>query len=460
MNKRSSFLPLLLIVPWTLAGVLGAMIISNSHASNIFEGPALIASTVITLGPLLVYLALTRPLGLPFALYAVLSEFDHLFPPGPLGTLAKLGGFLVSGALLIKFLRGEKLIKPGPELYGWLMFFTWVVISLLWSYEPGSGLREIQQYVSLFALYLLITITTSDESDMRISIIAVIGAALGAAAFSLSSYGSSHFSSTESARATLFNGNRGNYIDPNHLAASLQIPFALLLIMMFRERHPILKGCYLVGCALLVIGMLVTGSRTGIIGAGCIFLYFFFRSRYRIQLSFIGVGMVALSLLIPTVWTRFGDQTSGALGGRLPIWRVAFSAFKDHWLIGNGTGTFISAYELALRKVFEPPAFFYQSIESHDIFVYAGVQFGIVGIALVAWAWWQQFRALKMIPSNDPFYDLRLALEAGTIALFIEACTLDLLTFKYLWIAFSLTAIVRATWFRRSMASKQAANPI
>jgi len=228
----------------------------------------------------------------------------------------------------------------------------------------------------------------------------------------------------------------------------LQVPLALLLVMMLRERNPIVKGIYLLGCAVLAGGMLATGSRAGMVCAVVVFMYLLLRGGHKLQLAVIGIGGALFSLAIPTVWTRFGDQTSGELGGRLPIWRVGFAAFKDHWLFGHGAGSFMVSYEQALRKAFEPPSFFYNSIESHDIFLYAAVEFGVVGVVLVAAAWWFQFRALKDIPAGDPFYDLRLAMEAGTLALLVEACTLDLLTFKYIWIAFGLTEIIRGVRLR------------
>jgi len=442
--KRLGFSPLLLIIPWTLVCLLGSLLLNGFD----FEAPALVVGGVVALTPLLIYLALKRPLGFPFAIYAALSEFDNLLPPGPAGTVAKFGGILVISMLLIKTLGIKRMVKPGRELFGWFLFFVWVGASMTWSEDPGRGMREMQQYISLFVLYALLSVAVADITDMRLAIFSVIGAALAAAALGLSAYGSHLASKAALMRATLSNTSN-NFIDPNHLAASLQMPLVLLLIVMLRERNPILKSFYLLGCAVLGGGMLVTGSRAGMVSIAVAFIYLLLRSRYKLQLAVIGLGGGLLSLTIPTVWSRFADQTSGQLGGRLPIWRVGFAAFKEHWFIGHGAGSFMVAYEQALRKAFEPPSFFYSSINGHDVFVYAGVEFGVVGIVLIAAAWWFQFRALKEIPPGDPFYDLRLAIEAATLALFVEACTLDLLTFKYVWIAFGLTEIVRGVRLRR-----------
>jgi O-antigen ligase len=443
MTKRIT--PLMLIIPWMLICLIGAAMLSGFD----LEAPTLAFGSVLALAPLIIYIALKRPFGFPFALYAVFAEFDHLFPPGPLGTVAKIGGLLVSFTLLVKLVHRKRLTKPGPEVLAWFVFFAWACISLIWTADTGVGMREMQQYFSLFFLYVLLSIATADATDMRMVVIAVIGSGVMAALFGLSSYHSSQMgSATSMLRTTLSNGSLNNFVDPNHMAASLQMPFSLLLITMFRERNVFLKICYFLGCAILVGGLLVTGSRAGVIGVGAIFLFLLLRSRHRLQITTGGIIALLLSLAIPTVWTRFGDQTSGEFGGRLPIWHVVWTAFKDHWIIGRGIGSLSIAYDEALLETFQLPAYFHRDVTSHNIFLYTGVQLGIIGVMLLTTAWWFQFRALKNIQPGNVFYDLRLALEAGTLALLIEACTLDLLTFKYLWVAFSITEIVRGVHAR------------
>lgn len=454
-RRTISGAPLVLIAAWMGACIIGAALLSGANLPLPFIGvlaksnAALPFAVALTLAPLLIYLAFSRPLGLPFAIYAGLAQFDHLFPPGAVGTIAKLGGLLVALVLGVRLLRSGRFRIPGGEIFGWGLFFTWMLISLSWSYAIPLGMHEIQQFSGLFFLFILIAVTRADERDARFVIFSVIGAALGAALFGLISYHSQTPSSSGVVRVTLWNASRNNFVDPNHLAASLQLPFSLLLMAMFRERRPLFKLLQASGCAILAAGMLATGSRTGAIGMGSILLFLLFRSRYRLQISLMTTIALSMSLFMPTVWERFNDDTSGAGGGRFPIWRVAFEAFKSHWLIGHGSGTFIPAYEMALTKSFEPPSFFFQSIESHDIFVYAAVQFGVIGIALLIHAWWRQLRTMTIIPPNTPWYDLRLAIEAGMLALLIESFTLDLLTFKYLWIAFSVAAVVRSAWLQQ-----------
>jgi hypothetical protein len=445
--KRRGFTPLVFIIPWTFCCLLGSAFLSGFD----LEAPALVFGSVIALAPLLTYLALQRPLGLPFALYAVLAEFDNLLARGPMGTVAKYAGICVIAMLLVKVVWTKRLVKPGRELLGWFLFFAWAGVSLAWTADPGRGAVYMQQYIGLFILYALLSVSVADITDVRLAIFSVIGAAVTLAAFELSSYRSHLSSSAVVFRATLSGANK-NFIDENQLAASLQMPFALLLIVMLRERNPALKCCYLLGCAVLGGGMLATGSRAGIVCTGVSFLYLLLRSRRRLQLAAIGVAGLLFSLAIPTVWARFGDQTSGELGGRLPIWRVGFAALQDHWLAGHGAGSFIVAYQQALFKVYQPLEYFYPSIESHNSLIYAGVEFGVIGVVLLLLACWFQFRALKNVPPENPFYELRLAIEAGTLALFVEACTLDLLTFKYIWIAFGLTEIVRGTQLRAATA--------
>jgi O-antigen ligase len=439
------FSPLFLMIPWTLLCLTGAGMLSGFD----LQAPAFAVGSVLAFLPLLIYIALRRPLGLPFALYAILAEFDNLLPPGPMGTIAKLSGFLLLVVIFVKLLYGKRFTKSGYELLAWFLYFTWTAASLIWTIDFGGGIKELQQYVSLFLLYALLSVSTADATDIRTATLAVSSAGVMVGLFELASYHSAALNSTTSVlRATLSASDTNNVVDPNQLGSSLQVPLALLLVIMFRERNIFLKLCYLLGCCIILGGLLATASRSGIIALGVGFLFLLLRSRHRLQLGVITASALSLSLFIPTVWARFGDQTSGQFGGRLPIWHVAWAAFRDHWLIGQGIGSRFMAYDQALREAFQEPLYYHRDVTCHNIFLCSGVQFGIIGVLLLFAAWWLQFRSLKNIPPNNPLYDLRLALEAGTIALFIESCTLDTLTFKYLWIAFSLTAIVRNAYLR------------
>jgi hypothetical protein len=68
---------------------------------------------------------------------------------------------------------------------------------------------------------------------------------------------------------------------------------------------------------------------------------------------------------------------------------------------------------------------------------------GVFGLALILVAWFYQFRVVACIPRSSPLFVARVAIEAGTVGLFINAISLDVMFYKYLWAAFTLGVLVR-----------------
>jgi hypothetical protein len=63
---------------------------------------------------------------------------------------------------------------------------------------------------------------------------------------------------------------------------------------------------------------------------------------------------------------------------------------------------------------------------------------GVIGLFLVLTAWYLTFRQSRFVPVTSDFYIVRLALEATTLALFIDAQFIDPVYIKYMWLACSL----------------------
>jgi O-antigen ligase len=201
----------------------------------------------------------------------------------------------------------------------------------------------------------------------------------------------------------------------------------------------------------------VTESRGALIAFAVGVLYLIVRSRRRWQLISLATVVSVVIVFIPGVIARFSDPTAGDASGRYQIWHVGFAAFKHHWFAGHGFGMFMPAYQSAFLE-FSQPAVGMQRIQMpHNIVVEFAVELGLIGVALMLYAWWSQFRTLREIgPQEGGWFDARLAVEATTLALFVSALSLDLLTFKYLWLAISAAWILRAAY--RTTAPLRASN--
>ena len=168
----------------------------------------------------------------------------------------------------------------------------------------------------------------------------------------------------------------------------------------------------------------------------------------------------------PTRLARFNEIADTGGAGRLGIWRVALVAFSRHPILGAGAGNFSIAYNDAFLSV---PAFSamkiveaaHFTIAPHNNLVWIGVELGAVGLVAFLYAWWKQFRALRVVPERSDLYPLRVAIEGAIIGQFVCGFFLGTLIYKYLWLAFMLAMIVRnAELDKGGLARENVVSPV
>jgi O-antigen ligase len=210
-----------------------------------------------------------------------------------------------------------------------------------------------------------------------------------------------------------------------------------------RARRVVAKLAGIGALIVLVTAILLSGSREGFTGILLICIYYLVRSRYRFQLAAVGA---ALALMIATmqtsVWERFSTALATGGSGRTSIWAVGLEAAKHNLLVGYGIGNFQSAYDLFYLKVQQVYPFGFDS-PAHNILVHYIVELGLVGLALLGWFFWAQFRSLKDIGKTNELFDDRVTMEAALVAIIGVSMTIDLFTYKYAWLVFSMIALLR-----------------
>ena len=397
-------------------------------------------------GPIAAYAALTAPIVFPFSLYLLLVPFDNLLAIESFGTLTKLLGLASACAIAIRMMLTRRYIVPDKAILSWLPFLLVSLASLGWATDPMSGVSQVLSLIELFALYALLAFMPMDRKSLGIIIAAIIVGAVVAGAYGFYLF---HNGQNVSEEGRVLIRTAGAKIDPNHFAASMLVPLALAVTAFVEARRPSLRVFSLLAIATIGVGILVSGSRGGIVSAGVILAILIWRSRKRmllVGLTLAGGGIALASF--GNVVQRFGLIAATQGSGRLAIWRVAGVAFSRHPILGAGVGNFSIAYNDAFLSV---PAFAsmkivegaHFTIAPHNDLVWVGVELGAVGLAALLYAWWMQLRALRAIPERSDLYPLRITIEAAIIGQFVCGLFLGTLTYKYLWLAFMLAMILR-----------------
>jgi putative inorganic carbon (hco3(-)) transporter len=138
--------------------------------------------------------------------------------------------------------------------------------------------------------------------------------------------------------------------DGNDFALSVNIVVPYCLFLMLESKTKMRKLVYAGTLVVLVLAVVVTQSRGGVITLACIGLYFWLKSDRKI-LGVIGFGLIAVIALsfAPTGLSQrmghlTGEELDGSAQGRLLAWGSAVRMAAENPLLGVGVGHFPVKY--------------------------------------------------------------------------------------------------------------------
>ena len=404
-----------------------------------------IASAIVFLGPALVWLALTRPILFPYALFALLVPFDNLLGIGSSGTVTRLLGLASGACFLFTIVRTRRIIAPGATIVWIAAMLLYGAITLVWSIDPTTGNLDWRTLFELGALYAIASLVPIQARDLRVIVAAIISGGVIAGLYGIYTFHGEH-AALLSADATgrLWFSFGGHRLDVNLFADSLILPVALSMWAWLNARWGAYKLAVSAGLIVMLYAISLTASRESFLAIGAMVAVFGWRSRWGARVVPILAGLALFGFLSPTVRERFSEAISTGGAGRSAIWHVGLKAFERHPVFGWGFGSFADAYNRVYLQVFQHYDAGWTRA-SHNLFVHYGVEGGICAIGLVLAVWIAQWRQARDLSAISSLADLSNALCAALVGLFIAAMFIDLFATKTLWLAFALIAQARST---------------
>ncbi|MCC6832417.1 MAG: oligosaccharide flippase family protein [Thermoleophilia bacterium] len=345
----------------------------------------LVAIAVVTL--------LLSDLTIGVVAFVLIQPLALVIPAGE-AVVAKGAGviLMVTWAVALRYRssRGKYLgfvASNAPVVFLIVAFMGWLVASLLWSINTAASIDAIQRYALGFVLLGIVFTATFDR-----------GAAIRVAgAFSLSGGLSTLLGLAMNRR-----GDEGRFIgtflDANEYAAFC-VPSLLIAVALAASASTPLRRIAFLSTALLCgAGIVLSGSRGGIIAIGAalaVWIVFGGRWRVRVLVASIAVVFVLVGYIetaaSPALRTRIetvykGQQFGTSAGtGRADIWQVGLRVYRAHPAVGTGTGTFTDATPryLAQAGLVRRLDFFTETPKvAHNMYLHLLVEVGIVGLAL------------------------------------------------------------------------------
>ncbi len=439
-----------LVVGCAMAALFIGVNVGNCGASSV---PLMCQPTTgipIAIGiaalPLLIYATRRRAIAALFGLYILLVPIDDALLVGHAFSITKLLGIATAAIALAIIVSRRPEIRLPQAVFGWSAVVGLMALSLIWGINPNDSIPALVAVVSAFILLVVIVAAPIDAVDFRAIIAATIasGVVVGIVAMVMARHELSNVAG-QAGRLYLSFGTAT--LDPNRFAASLLLPVAMTVGAITQVR-----GWRRVGLLAILpfplAAIYFTASRGAVLALAAMAIFAIFRSKHRVVLFALLALAIVLMLVIPnevttriftegTASTNLGvTEQSGGGAGRLDIWTIALAAFRGHWLLGTGMGTFPSAYDHVFFSGYEPQYMGWNRAP-HSLLVSTGTELGVVGILTLIWALVLQFRSVRFIGPEHPYPWLRDVFGCAFIGMLVAALFVDVLTTKFSWLLFT-----------------------
>jgi len=168
---------------------------------------------------------------------------------------------------------------------------------------------------------------------------------------------------------------------PNELGATMACTIPLFVYFSFTKQLGRLRLVFMTGLALTIFTLMLTGSRSGLIGFMASMVFVWWKSRHRVILGAIGVILaIGMFAALPEQYKgRYATITTSSLDGssqeRLKVWTKGMEMFASRPITGVGIGCFGTANAAAFSGGARA-----SWLESHSLYVQVPAEMGLVGI--------------------------------------------------------------------------------
>lgn len=416
---------------------------------------ALVAAPV-ALG--LVVLCLREPMRVALPLYAALIPFSGILSVGTsrFGSLSSLVGIVLGAGLVLQLVRRTRSgrIELSPTVPIWLLFLGFAGATVLWSQAPQKTTSGFMVLGSLVLIFVFVALSPVDRGVLRrLENGLLLGglASVGYGLFQLIVLGG--FPSDVPGAGIAPDGRFGNdLLGPNNQAVALVLPLVISLVRSVSHENRSWRLRYAVMAALLLGGVLMTGSRGGLLAtaAALATLVLVAPAGRRMLLRYSVVGLAVGGFVFLATPFGIAERTveTTSTSGRTDIWRVGLAACPEYCTFGAGWGTFPDVYADTQASVPEARVLVGAgAYEPHNVWLLAAVELGLPGLLLLTAGLAVGIVEAVRLPGG-----LRAPPLSGLVATIVAATFLSNLEFKFFWMALILVVL------SRNLASSEAAD--
>ena len=337
-----------------------------------------------------------------------------------------------------------------PAMVGpWIAFVSLAALTTVWSVSITHSTDAVPVLASVGIVFLALNLVETPVGLVDVLRRAVVLGGVAGALWGLVNF----------VAGTLPVGGGGtprfSAIDaPNATAAAMLLPFVLALDAAVSP-HGLFRtgGARAVGrrveaglAALVIVGILITGSRGGLVAAvvGAVVVLVARGARLRLRGVLVALAVVgAVFLTAPPALQ--GHLTATHSTGRTGLWALGAEACADHCLVGSGYGSFPYVYTQVFRTSPDASGYHDADFKAHNVWLEAAVETGLVGVAVLLAAVGLTARHAWRAPAQR-----RPSTLAALAAVLTATMFLSHLSFRYFWLVLIYVALAGQAGTTRS----------
>ena len=307
--------------------------------------PLVIAATVVLVG---------RPLTVTLPLFAAVLPFGGLLSVGSsrFSSLSSILGLLLVAGLLVQVVAGRRTGVPmSLTVPLWMLFLAVAGATTLWSLDAATTAVGFVVLGSLSALYILVSMSPVDRGVLRRTENGLLVGGVAVTCYGLVQLLVPGWVPRPRGRGPAGSGGRfGNdLLGPDNEAVSLLLPLVIALSRSVTRERPRSRMEHAGLAALMLLGVLMTGSRGGILAADRVRAgpgASRARSGRRRLLTYTVVGLMlgAVAFFLHPLGIAERTVATSSSSGRFAIWRVGLAACPQYCPLGSGWETFPLVY--------------------------------------------------------------------------------------------------------------------
>jgi len=329
----------------------------------------------------------------------------------------------------------------------YFFFLLWVFISGFT--RPGSFTREnFTMFISFSMLgFIIISLIDSESRLRRIIWVGIISVSIASLSAIIEYAGYQQM-----ARIS------GTAYGPNYFAIGL-LPFlGMSFANIAVEKKILLKHLSIASTLIIIAGLIVTFSRSGLIGFFAMILTVVLKSKKKIKAVIIGLVciLILISILPSYVWERFqmtkldgprDDRTVQSTLTRYYLIKAAWEMFLANPVLGVGVGNFY--WEC---RNYEPVG----PRRAHTTYLEVLAELGIIGLILFIGILFFSLKTLnKIITENTALGNYAYGLYIGLVGFLVAALFLHAQQEKVLWVTVFMSVALENIWVKNNEPSSK-----